>query len=393
MADNRTVRSQRLQRDSLARSSLPRPSLPRPSAGELARPSFILVYATDAAELRRHTSAFAFRYPGVPCVGATSLLGLFERDGFSAVPAALIAEESDGLTMHATMRSAQPRNAAEQARQAALELRASVGRPDLLLLHGTPGIEERLLEGVQAVFGADVPVCGGTAAAPGLHGGWLVCSGEAATDAGFVLAAVSSLHGLSHGFSSGFLPSEHRGVVTRARGRAVLEIDGKPAAGVYDTWTEGLIHQELARGGDVLAKTNLRPVARTVAGGVGLPRRLLSHPHSVLAPEQALTFFSELREGDTIELMTSTLDPLVQRVGRLVERTKPTSAQVRGGLLVYCAGTLAVVRERAPEIAAQFARGLGGAPFVGIATYGEQGCFFDRGLAFHGNLMCGTVLF
>jgi hypothetical protein len=113
----------------------------------------------------------------------------------------------------------------------------------------------------------------------------------------------------------------------------------------------------------------------------------------VRVPEHALTFFSELHEGETIELMTSTVDPLVQRVGRLAERTKPAGAHPRGGLLVYCAGTLAVVRERADQVAAQFARGLGGAPFVGIATYGEQGCFFEKGRAFHGNLMCGSVLF
>jgi hypothetical protein len=56
---------------------------------------------------------------------------------------------------------------------------------------------------------------------------------------------------------------------------------------------------------------------------------------------------------------------------------------------------LSAVLDRAPDIAAAFARAIGNAPYVGVATFGEQGCFLagrsktNR----HGNLMCSSVLF
>ncbi len=40
-----------------------------------------------------------------------------------------------------------------------------------------------------------------------------------------------------------------------------------------------------------------------------------------------------------------------------------------------------------------FAAELDGVPFVGIATFGEQGTFINKAESWHGNLMCSAVLF
>jgi len=49
---------------------------------------------------------------------------------------------------------------------------------------------------------------------------------------------------------------------------------------------------------------------------------------------------------------------------------------------------------RADEITSNFDAAIGGAPYVGVATFGEQGCFpaGRSKLNRHGNLMCSCVL-
>jgi len=65
-----------------------------------------------------------------------------------------------------------------------------------------------------------------------------------------------------------------------------------------------------------------------------------------------------------------------------------------GGLFVYCGGSLVVILDRASEISREFTKGAGDIPFVGVATFGEQGCFVGKRKANrHGNLMCSVVLF
>jgi hypothetical protein len=367
-------------------------SIPARGTGSTAA-AFHLVYATTAADLRHACAQAMRRHPGLPCVGATSFQGIFAQGGFSPAPHALVGEVPDGLSMQAVLREVQGADALEQSIEACRELLALLPhRPTLLLLHATPGLEERVLAGIQQVLGTEVPVCGGTAGAPSLEQGFLVCLGNAHTAHGFVLAGFCADRPILHGFSSGFLPTEHRGTITRAVGRTVFEIDGHPAADVYNTWTGGRIGNALRDGGDVLMSTNLLPLARTVAGGSGIPRRLLAHPRSVLAGEGALTFFAELGRGERVELMTSTLDPMIERVSRMVQRLRP-SGSVRGALLIFCAGTLSILQERAAEVSAAFSRATGNLPSVGIATFGEQGCFFERGRSYHGNLMCGCILF
>jgi hypothetical protein len=92
--------------------------------------------------------------------------------------------------------------------------------------------------------------------------------------------------------------------------------------------------------------------------------------------------------------MTSTKDPLVTRVRRTIQKARVGAPEpTRGGLLVYCGGCLSGLLDRAPDIAREFGSELGDVPFIGIATFGEQGRFFDKTESRHGNLMCTVLLF
>jgi hypothetical protein len=61
--------------------------------------------------------------------------------------------------------------------------------------------------------------------------------------------------------------------------------------------------------------------------------------------------------------------------------------------LLYSGGCLSVAGAEASRIASEFQNASGDVPFIGLATFGEQGCFFDKGQSHHGNLMCAGLLF
>jgi hypothetical protein len=91
--------------------------------------------------------------------------------------------------------------------------------------------------------------------------------------------------------------------------------------------------------------------------------------------------------------MTSTEGPLVARVRRAAERARASRVlEPKGGLLIYCGGCLQSVMDRASEIAREFRAGAGDLPFVGLASFGEQGTLFPHSASLHGNLMSSVVL-
>jgi len=129
----------------------------------------------------------------------------------------------------------------------------------------------------------------------------------------------------------------------------------------------GIVARELEIGGNVLLKTDLFPLARSLDNSHGVPRRLLSHPHQVIADSKALSFFAEFSVGDKVTLMTSTREPLISRVSRAVQRARSGSkSRPRGGLLVYCGGSLGGMLDRAGKISSEFAAELDGAPFIAL---------------------------
>jgi hypothetical protein len=195
---------------------------------------------------------------------------------------------------------------------------------------------------------------------------------------------------------SGYAPTHTKGTVTEANGRMVKTIDNKPAAQIYNEWTYGAIQEQL-KGGVVLQETALRPVGRVVDKVGAIPRYLLSHPHEVM-PDGTLWFFSEMKAGDELVLMLGTDSALLERTNQVVARAMSgdPNCALTGGILVYCGGCVGALGAKVPEVSAAFKQQLHGAPFVGAATFGEQGCFVGSGTKAanrHGNLMCDAILF
>jgi len=358
-------------------------------------PSLLLVYFTqahEAAELRRALKA---RFPDTRLIGCSSCGGILTQDGhhgrhgWSLSVAALYDDK--GAYGVAGQMGDQP-----DVRALLRRAIADGGRPgelpQLVLLHTSPGLEEVVLAGIDAEFGATVPVVGGSAADDGVAGQWQLCWDEGEGSQGCVLAVLYPDCQLAFQFHSGYVPTECRGIITGIDGREVLTIDHEPAARVYGRWTERATPWPV---GPILRETTLSPLARQVGMLDDLPYYKLSHPEAVTARE-GLRLFTETRLGERLQLMYSSQEGLLQRSLNAVhiepEYGMAGNVQPLGALVVFCAGCRLALGERLGDVVAQFGQRLGDIPFITPFTFGEQGRLPHGELA-HGNLMVSSVIF
>jgi hypothetical protein len=184
-------------------------------------------------------------------------------------------------------------------------------------------------------------------------------------------------------------------VVTRAAYRTILAIDGEPAADVYERWIGRGLQREASGDTNVLFETTLDPIGREAGRAGGIASYNLSHPEAITA-DGGLRLFTDIAVGDRITLMTGSFSSLVTRAGR-VARFAANNAEMRttdiaGALVIYCAGCMLTVGEGMTAVPHEISAAIGGAPFLGAFTFGEQGCM-RGGRNCHGNLMISAVLF
>lgn len=311
-----------------------------------------------------------------------ALMGIEDRDGAYGVGAAELGDE--------------PRSAAHRALQEALQQAGRPGEvPQLIWLTVAPGVEEELIDAIGEIVGPDVPVLGGSSADDTVAGNWHQFANGDVFDNAVVCTAIFSSGNVGYSFHSGYEPTEYSGTITKATGRTLFEIDGQPAAEVYNRWTDGLLDDALDGQHNVLADTSLFPLGRVVGTIEDTPYFQLSHPESVTS-DNALELFTNIEEGEEIWCMTGTVDSLIDRAGRVAESALETSFsdtdEVAGSLVIYCAGCMLTVADRIDEVAESLNTSLHHTPYLGTFTFGEQGCFLG-GENRHGNLMISVVTF
>lgn len=311
--------------------------------------------------------------------GGLGLFALYDEDGAYGVGTAALEDD--------------PKKAGHDALESALE---DAGRswetPDLIWCILPPGREEAVIEGMVELIGKSVPIIGGSVADNEIAGDWFqYVAGKLHCDC-IVVAVLFPSGSIGYSFSSGYTPENISAVVTHAEGRYLLALDGKPAADVYNEWTQGLLN-DVPEGGSVLMQSTVSPLGCLVSETEGCSEYLLSHP-AELSPQRGLQLFTEVSEGERLHLMRGNLDSLISRAGRVVETAKqllPDKHTPKGALIVYCAGCMLTVADHMPEvvnsIGSEFEQ-----PFLGTFTFGEQGCFLDSTNR-HGNLMISAVVF
>lgn len=362
------------------------------------RPDFVVVQHTVSLPAEEIAAALVAALPGVPIHGGTSCLGVMTEEGARVEGGRMLGvfglRDADGaFGVGSADLDGDAGLAATAAAEAALAQAGRPGeRPALLWITGAPGREEGMIAGLRRMFGPGVPVAGGSSADDDVGGNWRQFAGERVHRNGVVVSALFPSRGVAFSFHSGYDSTAHHAVVTRGAGRTILELDGQPAAVVYDGWIGGALGATVREGGSILTRTTLHPLGRKAGEIGGIPYFQLSHPESVTT-DGGLTLFSDIAVGDEVVLMRGSQESLVTRAGRVARSAVAVATSPpAGALVIYCAGCMLTVRERMGEVAMELRNALAGRPFLGGFTFGEQGCL-PGGDNRHGNLMISVLIF
>jgi hypothetical protein len=322
------------------------------------------------------------------CLGVMSSDGTFIAEGDGAGVLAIWDPSGDyGVGVRAF--AGDPRVAgATAARRAMIAAERDGEAPDLVWISASPGAEEQVLAGIQDALGATTPIVGGSAADNDVSGGWAVFDAKQSMRDGVVVSALYPSTPIAHAFQSGYAPTGASGRVTRAEGRTVFEIDGRPARAVFAEWTGGAVVAPEGPEAAILAASSWSPLGRATESVAGVPFHLLAHP-AVARADGGLDLFAVVREGDVLEQMSGSPESLKSRAGRIarsVMEDERIGGQAAGALVVFCGGSMLAMRDRMEDVVAGLRDALGATPFLGVFTFGEQGPSLS-GENLHGNLM------
>lgn len=292
----------------------------------------------------------------------------------------------------------------EASRAAVLQAIKHAGKapqeiPQAILLTITRGVEEEALEGLSAVVGKEALVLGGTAGGPqfGVFGAHDVYR------EGISLAVIYTKLPVGWVFEGGFeVIDTPSGIVTKVDGRAIVEIDHRPALEVYDEWLGGKIKKLVAEVGDervIRDLLTLHPFYRQFTSPRGVNYFLFSHPwpKDKTFKDMSIMTSTKVKVGERIHLSYGTWEKLINRIGNL-----PIMARGRGGLgadkpailgIGYlCAGVMGAIPEVEREKMAWLINYANqDAPFIATFTWGEQG-HFPGVSAKHGNLLTSFLV-
>ncbi|MEM8841688.1 MAG: FIST N-terminal domain-containing protein [Pseudomonadota bacterium] len=333
-------------------------------------------------------------HAGSSCLGVMSNSGMISAQGNGLGVFAIKDPEGSYGTGMAPF-DGDPRAAARAAITQALDAADRPGEaPDLVWLTASPGTEEQVLRGITDEVGENVPIVGGSAADNDISGAWKISDGRDCLGEGVVVSVLFPSTRLSIAYQSGYAPTQRTGIVTGAAGRRLSAIDGRPAAEVYGQWTGGdVVPRGLDAPAMILSESTFTPLGRHAGDVAEVPFYLLSHPAAV-HPDGSIDLFTDIAEGEEVTLMQGAADSLTSRAGRVAAfaaaRGRLARDGIAGALVIYCGGCMLAVNERMDEVARGIDQALGGAPFLGIFTFGEQGPILD-GYNAHGNLMISCV--
>ena len=384
-------------------------------AGRLApapHPAFVCVFYDAIHDDDRVWAFLQQHFPDAAVMGGTSCSGVMTEAGLGGPGSIGLLLVDDAAGNYGTAAIQLGDNVADCAEQALREalLRADCidELPELVWIYQAPGSEEAVIAGLRRIVGERCPIIGGSSADNAVEGKWRQIGPDGAMHHGLVVGVLFPSGGIGYAFQGGYEPtgpsgivtrvgfrsSGESGVVTRTSGREILTIDDEPAAEVYNRWIGGTLTDKLEHGGPILTDTTMFPLGIDSGRIEDVPHYMLIHPARVLS-NGGLETFASVSVGTRVYCMQGNRARLVERAGKVAAAAATAlpggAGNLAGALIVYCAGCMLAVGDDMPKVASTVSASLGGMPFLGCFTFGEQGFMLDRNA--HGNLMISAVAF
>src|SRR5450432_1036682 len=193
--------------------------------------------------------------------GETTHDGLLLADGYHTSKQGvlgILAMRQSGTMIGvggASFDEATPKEAAKLALKRACDDAGAKGlQPKMILLAVTLPHEEEVCAGLQEATGPGVPLIGGTAAGSVDEisrkkiSNWSVIANEKVIKSGVSVAVFYAADPFGWSYGGGYRRTTTAGIVTKCKDRLILEIDGKPAADVYNQWLGGRVYEAAKRG-------------------------------------------------------------------------------------------------------------------------------------------------
>jgi len=370
-------------------------------------PDFVFLFSSVGYDEEKLLQEITRLLPGTKIYGGTSCLGPMTKDGFHVgkkASLAIMGISSEKITWGvggANLDELSPREAGKAAVLAAIENagKKKTEKPNIVFITPAPGKEEEILKGIEDIVGKETPIFGGSSGDNQITGEWRQFVNDKVYSKGLAVAVAYTDLKISYFYEAGYPVTEKRGTVTRAEGRVIYEIDGRPAAEVYNEWTGGIFAKQLAQPGKVwgiLAEATFYPIAKVLRVPGMEPFYLAVHPLDI-RPDHSLGVFADMATGGEIVLLHGNWEILLNRFlttpTKALEKFKVKKGEGLFALYTYCAGTmLAIPEKERPKMPLLVKEVIGDIPFIGTFTFGEQG--FVPGIgSHHGNLVNSIVIF
>lgn len=360
-------------------------ALQQARAGLSGPPKGALLYVSTSYDAQRLLDLLAERLPGVPLVGCTAS-GILTERGHHADDAILLVLFGGDISCAAFVGQGASQDGYTVGHATAARALEAQPNTRLILVHpegvGVDG--SAIVRGVQAGAPGVVVVGGCASETSTLSSTRQFFGRELLQDAVPLLAIAGDFEvGVAKG--CGWKPVGRRMKVTKATGRAVQQVDGKPTREVLREYT---------------GMTSMAAMAETpfaVFPTPGQPDFYLRAAERMDDATGELLFLAEVPEGAEIQLTMATPDQVLDGADEsaLASLAAYPGQRPSGALVVSCAARKWLLSSRVQEEAQRHGARLGGVaagvPVVGFYSHGEIAPLPQRGSEFH-NQTCVTLL-
>ncbi len=326
-----------------------------------------LLFAAIDFEHQELLDAINDAWPGIELIGCTTDGELSSCLGFREDSISLMLLASDTIDFASGLGRALSEDAqaacaqaAEQARaKTKLKPRLCITTPESLTISG-----QQTVEALRKALGEDVGLFGGRAADHRKYESTRqFCGREVVSDSVPILVLSGPLF-YSIGVASGWKPIGDPGMITRARGDMVYEIDGAPAVEFY----RGLLGKEFKLSPDI-------PLI--ILNAAGEPEYLRPSTGDIDDETGAIKYMSDVPEGVRVQVTVTDRAAILDGCEESVRKAMRGFSDIKrpeAGVIVSCSARRNLLGTKAPEefriLREQVGQDL---PLCGFYSAGEIG--------------------